>query len=196
MSCGAQLHEAIRMYRSPKKNIRDEATARIRATRIRGTAVQVRNRRENHQRLRIRTDSPIEAMTHGRTPATQGGSRHQLIHVQRVDLAFDHHRYGPHSNLLTNIDLGKGSRMFQSGGGAKLGRHSAAYETFWCIRARTPQSWPRGWGPDLMNLVGVESSQESTTTIKGKWFETIPPERLRPQNLHEAQLERRLRRAR
>ena len=66
-----------------------------------------------------------------------------------LDLCFDHHRYGPHANLFTNIDLGEGSRMFQSGGGAALGRHSAAWETFWGIRARQPQSWPQGLGTGL-----------------------------------------------
>jgi len=38
--------------------------------------------------------------------------------------------------------------MFQSGGGAALGRHSARWETFWCIRAQLAQKWPDGWGPD------------------------------------------------
>jgi hypothetical protein len=109
-----------------------------------------------------------------------------------VDLALDHHRYGPHANLFTDIDLGLGNRMFQSGGGARLGRHSAAYETFWCIRSRQPQTWPNGWGPDLMNLIGVESADESITNIDGKWFEVIPPNQLRPNNLYRSQLSRRL----
>lgn len=109
-----------------------------------------------------------------------------------VDLALDHHRYGPHANLFTDIDLGLGSRMFQSGGGARLGRHSAAYETFWCIRSQQPQTWPSGWGPDLMNLIGVDSADESITDIDGKWFETIPPDHLQPRNLYRAQLSRRL----
>lgn len=109
-----------------------------------------------------------------------------------VDLSLDHHRYGPHANLFTDIDLGVGSRMFQSGGGAALGRHSGAHETFWCIRADRPQGWPVGWGPDLMNLVGVESDQPSVTSSDGRWFEVIDPDRLSPCNLYEAQLERRL----
>ena len=108
------------------------------------------------------------------------------------DICFDHHRKAPHANLFTNIDLGEGSRMFQSGGGAALGRHSGAWETFWNIRARRPQSWPAGWGPNLMNLVGVQTSRPSTTQADGPWFEAIDPEALRPANLYEAQLQRRL----
>lgn len=109
-----------------------------------------------------------------------------------LDVCFDHHRYAPHANLFTDIDVGEGSRMFQSGGGAALGRHSGAWETFWNVRARRPQTWPRGWGPDLMNLVGVQSKQPSVMKRDGRWFESIEPRALRPQNLYDAQLQRRL----
>lgn len=113
-------------------------------------------------------------------------------HGKGPDVCFDHHCYANHANLFTDIDLGDGSRMFQSGGGAALGRHSGAWETFWNIRARRPQTWPRGWGPDLMNLVGVQTTQPSVTQPGGRWFEAIAPLALRPQNLYEAQLARRL----
>ena len=121
---------------------------------------------------------------------TRGSAGNVISAGRGVDLAFDHHRYGPHSNLFTDIDLGLGTRMFQSGGGAKLGRHSAAYETFWNIRAQQPQVWPKGWGPDLMNFIGVTSTAESTTDLNGRWFEVIPG--LEPSNLHQAQLTRRM----
>ncbi|MCH5378226.1 MAG: hypothetical protein JJ992_30080, partial [Planctomycetes bacterium] len=111
---------------------------------------------------------------------------------QGLDICFDHHCYAPHANLFTNIDLGEGSRMFQSGGGAALGRHSASWETFWDIRSRRPQSWPDGWGPDLMNLVGLTSSDPPVTNSSGRWFEPLDPERLQPRNLYDAQLARRL----
>jgi hypothetical protein len=109
-----------------------------------------------------------------------------------ADLSFDHHRYGPHSNLFTDIYLGEGSRMFQSGGGSQLGRHSAAYTTFWGIRSRKPQSWPSAWGPDVMNLVGVQTKSKSVLEPAGRWMESIDPNQLHPRNLHQAQLERRL----
>ena len=79
------------------------------------------------------------------------------------------------------------------GGGAALGRHSGAWETFWNIRARRPQRWPQGWGPDRMNLVGVQTDQPSMMAPAGRWSESIAPRTLRPQNLHKAQLQRRLR---
>ncbi|MCB9874159.1 MAG: hypothetical protein H6821_08255 [Planctomycetaceae bacterium] len=109
-----------------------------------------------------------------------------------LDLCFDHHRYGPHANLFTNIDLGEGSRMFQSGGGAALGRHSAAWETFWGIRARKPQSLPQGWGPELINLVGLPSRDAAVTESTGRWFEPTDARQLEPANLYDAQLSRRL----
>ena len=121
------------------------------------------------------------------------GSAGNVVAMGRgLDLAFDHHKYGPHANLFTDLDLGQGSRMFQSGGGADLGRHSAAYETFWNIRARRPQAWPKGWGPDLMNLVGVQSNGKSETSPTGRWFEAIDPQLLKPANLYQVQLAKRL----
>jgi hypothetical protein len=111
-----------------------------------------------------------------------------------IDIALDHHRHAPHSNLFTDLDLGLGSRMFQSGGGADRGRHSGAYETFWGIRSQEPQSWPRGWSPDRINLVGILSQSSTIVEPNGKWFEVIPPDQLVPQDLHRAQLARRLER--
>lgn len=128
---------------------------------------------------------------HGVT-VTRGSAGNVVSDGRGVDLSFDHHRYGPHSNLFTDIYLGEGSRMFQSGGGGDLGRHSAAYATFWGIRARNPQSWPAGWRPDRMNLVGVQSKSKSVLEPNGRWMESIDPNRLHPRNLHKAQLERRL----
>ncbi|MHC4167202.1 MAG: glycosyl hydrolase family 28-related protein, partial [Planctomycetota bacterium] len=56
---------------------------------------------------------------------TSGSAGNVAASGSGVDICFDHHRYAPHANLFTDIDLGEGSRMFQSGGGAALGRHSA-----------------------------------------------------------------------
>lgn len=112
-----------------------------------------------------------------------------------VDLSFDHHKYAPYANLFTDIDVGAGNRTWKCGGGADLGKHSAAWETFWNIRAARPQSWPpKAFGPDLMNLVAVQSEEPAVKEPNGKWFEPIPPAELEPKDLHKAQLERRLRR--
>ncbi len=123
---------------------------------------------------------------------SRGSAGNVAANGKGLDLCFDHHCYAPHANLFTNIDLGEGSRMFQSGGGAKLGRHSAAWETFWGIRSRRPQRWPNGWGPDMMNLVGLPSNDDALTDTTGRWFEPIDPQQLKPTNLYEAQLARRL----
>lgn len=122
-----------------------------------------------------------------------GGSAGNVATMGRgIDLCFDHHRRGPRANLFTAIDLGEGSRMFQSGGGAKLGRHSAAWETFWGIQSKQPQKWPVGWGPDLMNIVGVHSKEKAITDENGRWFEPIDPLELEPINLYLEQLQKRL----
>jgi len=123
---------------------------------------------------------------------TSGSAGNVAASGRGVDICFDHHCYAPHANLFTDIDLGEGSRMFQSGGGAALGRHSASWETFWCIRAQQVQKWPDGWGPDLMNFVAVQPGQESVTDADGRWFEAIEPARLHPRNLYESQIRRRL----
>jgi hypothetical protein len=110
-----------------------------------------------------------------------------------VDLNFDHHRRGPYENLFTNIDVGLGTRMWACGGGQKLGLHCGARGTFWNIHSEQAQQYPPAkFGPASMNLIGVQSDAESAKNPDGKWFEVIEPGQLSPQNLHEAQLARRL----
>jgi len=109
-----------------------------------------------------------------------------------VDLCFDHHKKAPFANLFTNLDIGAGTRMWRCGGGRSLGRNCGAFGTFWGIRARKSQDHPGGFGPASINLVGVETGRRSKTVLSGIWFEAIKPAALRPQNLHEAQLKRRL----
>lgn len=110
-----------------------------------------------------------------------------------VDLCFDHHCRFPHANLFTELDLGAGTRMYKCGGGRQLGKHSASWTTFWNISSKSPLHWPPAdFGPDLMNLVGLNSEDAPVPDPKGKWFEPIPPARLQPQNLYEAQLALRL----
>jgi hypothetical protein len=43
-----------------------------------------------------------------------------------------------------------------------------------------------------MTFVGVQPGQESEIDPDGRWFEAISPGRLRPANLYDAQLARRL----
>jgi pectate lyase-like protein len=110
-----------------------------------------------------------------------------------VDLNFDHHRRAPYENLYTDLDVGLGSRMWACGGGRSLGKHCGARGTFWGIRAQRPQKYPGpNFGPVSMNLVGIQTNQASIMSATGKWFEAIDPLKLEPQNLHQAQLQRRL----
>lgn len=109
------------------------------------------------------------------------------------DLCFDHHKRAPYANLFTRIDLGRGTRMYECGGGAALGKNAAAWTTFWNITAASPQTWPPDrFGPDRMNLVGVSGDSGTEARPEGKWREILDPKALHPANLHEAQLERRL----
>jgi hypothetical protein len=122
-----------------------------------------------------------------------GGAGSVAMRGKGVDICFDHHKRFPHANLYTDIDLGAGTRMYRSGGGDALGRHTAAWTTFWNIRSARPQSWPpAAYGPDFLNLIGVETKDKATLDANGRWFEPIPPAQLQPQNLYEAQLARRL----
>jgi hypothetical protein len=110
-----------------------------------------------------------------------------------VDMNFDHHRRGPYENLFTDIDVGEGRRVWASGGGAGLGRHCAARGTFWNIRSQNPIPLPpKSFSPVLINLVGVHTDQSPRMDADGFWFETIAPDGLVPQNIHQAQLKRRL----
>lgn len=110
-----------------------------------------------------------------------------------IDLALDHHRHGSFENLFTNIHVGLGSRVWQSGGGAALGAHCAARGTFWNIWAdqafQTPDS---KFGPWSMNFVGVQMDAPANTQPAERWYEHSSSERVYPVNLHHAQLERRL----
>ena len=113
-----------------------------------------------------------------------------------VDLCFDHHKRGDYENLFVNIDIGAGTHLWRHGGGDALGKPCAARGTFWNIRASRPLSYPPAdFGPDSMNLVAVQTSQPSEKNLTGRWFEAIPPADIMPQDIHAAQLARRLGRA-
>jgi len=109
------------------------------------------------------------------------------------DLCLDHHRRAPYENLFTEIDAGEGTRLWASGGGAALGKHAAARNTYWNIRAENPISPPPPkFAPPQINIVALTTDEPDETTAKGRWFERIDPEKIQPQNLYEAQLQRRL----
>ncbi len=110
-----------------------------------------------------------------------------------TNLSLDHHKKANHENLFCNLDAGEGTDLWRCGGGAALGKNCGARGTFWCIRSKQNLKWPRAvFGPDSMNLVGLQTAEPTLTEPSGKWFEPIPPTHLHPSDLHAAQLARRL----
>ena len=108
------------------------------------------------------------------------------------DLCLDHHKDSPHQNLFTALDLGLGSRPWYSGGGAGLGRHAAGGNVYWGLRAARDLALPPpGWGPDTLVFVGLRLGGEPGLRSRRPWVEAIPPGKLRPADLHAAQLARR-----
>lgn len=116
-----------------------------------------------------------------------------FAHGKGVDLCFDHHKRTCYENLFTDIDAGAGTHLWRCGGGADLGKNCGARGTFWNIRAARPQKYPpAAFGPPSMNFIAVQSDSSSEKNLNGKWFEAIAPEKIQPQDLHAAQLARRL----
>jgi hypothetical protein len=114
-----------------------------------------------------------------------------------LDLCFDHHKDSPYENLFTDIDCGRGTRVWRCGGGASLGRQSAGWETFWGIRAaRAVAAPPPGWGAPSMNFVGLGGNPTRSTAGEGWWIEPFSAGEAPPRDLHAAQLARRLSSAR
>lgn len=110
-----------------------------------------------------------------------------------VNLSLDHHKRVPYANLFCNLDAGDGSELWLCGGGVALGKHCAAWGTFWNIRTARPVRSPDDrFGPAMMNFVGLHTDEPTHTDPAGRWFEAIPPGQLYPADLHAAQLARRL----
>jgi hypothetical protein len=101
-----------------------------------------------------------------------------------VDLNFDHHGRAPYGTLWTDIDIGRGSRPFDSGGAGNRLPGTGAYTTVWNVpRAGLPES---GLGP-LMNIVGTGGNGGPAS-----WsVENIPPANLCQRDLHEWMVYRR-----
>ena len=116
-----------------------------------------------------------------------------FTHGSGSDLAFDHHKDTPYENLYTDIDCGRGTRVWRCGGGASLGRQCAGWGTFWNIRAaQTFAPPPAGWGAPTMNFVGLFTKSPNANAATTPWLEAAPASGLQPPDLHAAQLARRL----
>ena len=94
------------------------------------------------------------------------------------------------ANLFTQIDVGAGTRIWHCGGGRGVGK-SCVRETFRNIRGERPGGYPKNFGPPTVNFAGPRTTRPNKTKLDGIWFEVIDLEKLEPQNLYEAQLQRR-----
>ena len=112
-----------------------------------------------------------------------------------IDLNMDHHREANYSSLFSQLDLGAGTRPFNSGGSSNRGAHAGAYNTYWNIRAgATLQLPPADFGP-LLNFIGLGTNATNGKAVASpyEWFvEQIEPASLCPMDLHEAMRERRV----
>ena len=48
------------------------------------------------------------------------------------------------------------------------------------------------FGPSSINVIAIETQQPSEKNLNGRWFEAISPGKIIPQDIHAAQLARRL----
>ncbi len=106
-----------------------------------------------------------------------------------ADMSFDHHRKAPYENLYTEIDAGRGTDIWLSGGDLDAGPYSGARETLWNVKSNRPIPVP-SYGIQ-MNLIGITTGEASDLNPKGNWLEAIDPASLTPPNLFESQLARR-----
>jgi hypothetical protein len=121
-------------------------------------------------------------------------SRYNVFHKGKgADLCIDHHNHAQSHNLFTDIDAGKGSRLWFSGGN-DTPRGICFEETFWNIMAQNFMPYPNQYDRDKHTsntiCVGLKTQQPSQLNDPyGNWFETIDPLLLYPADLYEAQLQ-------
>jgi hypothetical protein len=108
-----------------------------------------------------------------------------------IDLSLDHHRAAPYLTLWTDLDVGRGTRVWKSGGAGNRGPHTAAYDTLWNVHGQRPLPLPPAdYGP-RMNLAGFAGAAEAPAAALDWSVEAIPPALLEPANLWEAMRARR-----
>ena len=107
-----------------------------------------------------------------------------------LDLAIDHHKRGPFNNLFTNIDAGRGSRLFYSGGGQRLGKYAGTANAYWSIRA-SRQLFPpstQTFGAKGSWFVGIKSEVRSPSyNIYRSWSRSDFSDPMYPADLYKAQ---------
>jgi hypothetical protein len=116
-----------------------------------------------------------------------------------VNISFDHHGNLSFENLVTNVNVGRGDNIYDSGGPKYVMPHAGARFTLWNVRntacdLKEPGMGLYGlpWGPKQQNLIGVCTSRPEILSSTGLWLERIDPAKIKPQNLYLAQLKHRL----
>lgn len=108
------------------------------------------------------------------------------------NLSFDHHSqdYEQRHNLFTEIDIGLGTRMYESGGNQRP-QGVSFYEVWWNIKSVQTVPWVTSKGISKGNvIVGINAKDPSALNDEyGNWLEAIPAEAIQPANLYKAQVE-------
>jgi len=125
-------------------------------------------------------------------------SKNAMYNVFRSGIGYniniDHHNHGQSKNLFTNLNVGTGTRLYESGGKQKP-RGLCTSETFWNITAVTDMGYPDEKDNAQLQsannvCVGIKTSRPSVLPdAHGNWFETITPALLYPQDLYVAQMQ-------
>ena len=111
-----------------------------------------------------------------------------------TNINIDHHNHAPRNNLFTNIDLGLGSRPYESGGA--VGPYGISInETYWNITAVKDMPYNYvGYGTAGIKsknnvAVGIKTAQSSEMpNVDNNWYETIQPALLYPKDLYIEQM--------
>lgn len=106
------------------------------------------------------------------------------------NINFDHHRDAPFSNLFTDIDVGDGTRLYQSSGSGCAGPHTGARETFWNIKSTEWIYTPAPVDYFLGLQVNVVPAQIEWMEANGPWYEMV--QYPSPSDLYLEQLQVRL----
>lgn len=130
---------------------------------------------------------------HDLSVETSGAKYNVFRNGKGKDLAIDHHNHEQAYNLFTALDAGLGTRLYFSGG-ISTPRGICFKETYWNITAVNNMKYC-----DQHNDPSKQSANNICVGIKTlraaemndqhhNWFETIPPEKLFPQDLYQAQM--------
>ncbi len=127
---------------------------------------------------------------HDLSVESSGAHHNVFMQGKGTDICFDHHaqNYNQKYNLFTEIDIGKGSRMYQSGG--VLSPKLCFNETWWNIKSVQYVKWVTSKGACRNNVqVGINTLEKSALPDQYEnYFENIPPQSIEPKNLYWAQM--------